>query len=106
MSAIDPFTFHTTDGVERRFCLSLPGLKRVASKLGLSKTSEIFDADMTQSYPVILFEALVDKGELTEEQFGELIPAHLEDLNEIVGKLLGLKRKKAADPTSPTTAIQ
>lgn len=108
MRAIDPITITTTDKQERKLLLSMGGIRRLKKRLGLSTISEVMNQDAEAAGVPILYEALVDKDGLTEDQFADLLPADLAGIIATVAKLMGASFPDADDrPTEAgTTPIQ
>lgn len=106
---IEPLILRTIDGQERKFLLSMGGIKRLKIRFGVQTISEFLQQDAEACGVPILYEALLDKGGLTEDQFAELLPSHLEATGEAIGKLLGVSFPKP-DPTTasemPTATLQ
>jgi hypothetical protein len=75
MTAIEPLTFTTLDEVEREFRLTMREQRRIAERHGSNLTGA---SPVVAFLPAFLYECLVDKGELTLEQFEEVLPADIE----------------------------
>ncbi len=85
---IDPVTLTTTDGKERKFLLSAGGMNRIKTKFSVKTLKALFEVDESAS-TAILWEALLDKGELTEEAFNDILPFNPAHIAKAVGMLLG-----------------
>ena len=108
MRAIDPITITTTDKQERKLLLSMGGIRRLKKRLGLASISEVMNQDAEAAGVPILYEALVDKAGLTEDQFADLLPADLAGIIQTVAQLMGASFPDPNDrPTEAgTTPIQ
>jgi hypothetical protein len=95
-----PVILTTTDGKEREFLLTMGGVRRLKNKLGVKALGEIFALDAESSGVPLLYEALRDKGDLTEDAFADILPANLEATVRAVAALLGASLPEAR----PTTA--
>jgi len=100
MRAIDPVTITTTDGQQRKLLLSMGGIRRLKQRMGVKNFGELMALDTEAISVPMIFEALLDKGNLTEETLADILPAHLEDIAATVVKLLGASMPEAR----PTTA--
>jgi hypothetical protein len=89
MRAIDPVTIETTDKKQRKLLLSMGSIRRLKRKLGIENLSEIMSRDAEGAGVPILYEALLDKDGLTEDEFADLLPADLNGIIEIVARLMG-----------------
>lgn len=76
------------DGQERKFLLSTGAIGRVREKLGAKNLKEIMEHDIMIVGPPLLWEALQNKGDLTEAQFFENLPADLPVLLDAVITLM------------------
>lgn len=100
---IDPVTITLLDGREHSFLLSMGSIRRLKKRLEVSTIKALFDQDLEAIGIPLLWESLLDKGDLTEEQFADSLPANLQGLAEAIGRLLGASVNKAADrPPTPT----
>jgi hypothetical protein len=108
MRSIEPIAFTTTDGKERYFLLKMSGVKKLKDRFKVKQIAGILDRDVEECGVPILYEALLDKDGLTEEQFADLVPAYLELMGETIARLLGasMPEKKAEDPPRPTPLVQ
>lgn len=93
----------TIDGKEREFLLTMGGLRRFKQRMGVDRIEAVLGADAEATAVPLLFEALRDKGELTEETFADILPAHLELIMRTIAKLIGASfpedRPTDAEPT-------
>jgi hypothetical protein len=97
---ITPVAITLTDGQERKFLLSLGGLKRIKEKLKVKNLADVFKLDAVDAGIPLLWEALLDKGGMTEAQFADLLPADLQAIAERMAALLGVSMPDAR-PTPP-----
>jgi hypothetical protein len=89
MRPIDPITITTTDGEERKLLLSFGGIRRLKQRLGVKTLGEILELDAEACGVPILYESLLVKGTLTEEQFADLLPADVGGMMKAIARLLG-----------------
>jgi hypothetical protein len=90
------------------------GLRRLKTKLNVKEMSELLSRDAEASGVPILYEALLDKKTsdgvvMTEDQFADLLPAHLEDVIKTVALLMGASfpdRPPVTSPTEKTETVQ
>jgi hypothetical protein len=105
MRPIDPITLQTIAGQELRFLLSMGGFRRLKKKLGIKNIGDLM-AQQEDAVIPLLYEALLDKGEITEDEFAELLPANLTILVKAVAEVLGVslpdERPIQAEPTTTT----
>lgn len=102
---IDPVLLKLTNGEERKLLLSFGGLRRLKQKFQVKSIQELMQKDSEEAMLCVLFESVLDKGDMTLDQFADLVPAHVADLAAIVGKLFG-QSMPAANPPVPTPVIQ
>lgn len=106
---IEPVTIRLADGQERKLLLSVGALMRLKKRFGVSTMKELLERDAVDSLP-ILYEALIDKQGMTEDEFAELLPASLEEIGRTVLALLGVSlpaRPTSEAPADPAaTSIQ
>lgn len=88
MRAIDPIVLQTIDGEERKLLLTLGGLRRLQQRSKQFANQDISELGITHTI-TILWEALIDKGDLTEDQFADLVPANGGLLRQVVRRLTG-----------------
>lgn len=98
---IEALRFTTLDGKERRFLLTMGGIRRIKSRFQVKTLGEFMNQDAAEVGIPLLYEALQDKGDLTEDEFAELLPAHMETIAKLSAELLG-----ASFPENPTAASQ
>jgi hypothetical protein len=103
--AIDPITITTTDGKERKLLLSMGGIRRLKQKFGVKMLGELLERDAEEAGVPILFEALIEKGDLTEDQFIEILPADMNGVILTVMRLMGVSMPDPR-PTQAETAPQ
>ena len=82
---VQPVSICLLDGEERKFLLTLGAMNRLEAK---------FDKPMAevQAFKLalpLLHEALIDKGDITEEALAELLPMNLEWLASAINKIVG-----------------
>ena len=87
--AIDPVILITIDGEERKFLLTMGGIRRLKEKFGADFLKAIMEKDAQEACVPILYEALLNKGALTIEQFEDLMPADMLGAAKAVAQLLG-----------------
>lgn len=110
--AIDIETLQLTlsDGKAREFLLTAGGLNRIEKKYEAKTLPELFEKLKVDDsiYAAIFYEALIDKSTTSEQQFGELLPAHPETLGKILRDLLRLSSPPQKDPpmTLPAAATE
>lgn len=108
MGAITPVSLLCVDGQERKFLLSMGGVRRLKQKLGSKTLQEVLQRDIEEAGIPILYEALLDRGELTEEQFADLLPSDLPTLLDAIMTLLDrsypAKKQRAEAAANPTPA--
>ena len=79
------------DGKEREFLLTMGGVRRVVKRLGLTSEAELSRASGIDAIIVTLHEGCLDKGDLSEGEFAELLPAtRITDYSVACARLLGL----------------
>ncbi len=101
---IDPITLNLNDGQERKFLLSMGGIRRLKAQLGVKTIKEILDQDACDAGIPVLYEALLDKGSMTEDQFADLLPSDLPKIGRAVVALLGVSLPEAKQDDRPTIA--
>jgi hypothetical protein len=89
---IEPVTLTDINGTERRFLLTAGGFIRVRARLKVKNLSELLAAEDSTA-TMILYEALIDKSDLSEEQFAEILPYNPKRLGEAIALLLGAQLK-------------
>lgn len=89
MRAIDPITITTTDGQERKLLLSMGGIRRLKQRLGLKNFSDFASLDIAEMSVPIIYEALLDKSDITEDKLADVLPAHLEEIGRTIAALIG-----------------
>jgi len=92
------------DGKERRFLLTAGGGQRLKARFGVKIITDILQRDAYEVGPPLLFEAMLDKGEMTEEQFLELLPGGLEFLSRAITGVFGVSVPD--DKERPTSASE
>lgn len=93
------------DGTQYEFLLSMGALRRLKKRFGVSSLQELMAKDAEEAAIGFLWEGMLDKKEgLTEDEFVNNLPAHLEALTRVVGLLLGASfPEKQNDPTAAST---
>lgn len=105
--AIDPVRLTLIGGQERQFLLSMGGLRRLKQKFGAKVIGDLMTHDLEEVGVPILFEAMIDKADMTEDQLAEALPAHLEELAATIAKLLGASLpERNGNPPMPTPTVQ
>lgn len=90
------------DGREYKFLLSMGAIKRLKNRFNVKVISELLQRDAEEIGIPLLYEAMLEKNGMTEQQFGEILPAHLEETIKTVMKLLGISFPESR----PTEAAQ
>lgn len=106
--SIDPITLVLKNGEERKFLLSMGDVRRLKTKFGVKLLSEILEQDACDCGIAVLYAALLDKGAMTEDEFAELLPAHVEVVIKAVARLLGASfpdPKPDDRPTLPSPTV-
>lgn len=70
VSCIAPLKFTTVDGAEREFRLTMRQQRDIANKFGPA----LVNMTLSAALPGILYECLVDKAAVTEEEFIDILP--------------------------------
>ncbi len=105
--AITPVTVKLIDGEERKFLLSMGGVRRLKERFALKSLKEVLDLDASEGGVAILYEAMLDKCGLTESEFAEKLPAHLTVVVKAVAELFGVSFSDAKErPTEPPLTVQ
>lgn len=97
---ITPVAITLTDGQERKFLLSLGALKRIKERLKLDTLQELLNRDIVDCGIPILWEALLDKADMTEDRLADLLPADVQALIRSIMALLGVSMPESR-PTLP-----
>ena len=97
---IEPVAIVTTDGEERKLLLTLGTMKRVKARLGCASFQEALQKDMLEAAGAILYESLMDKGDLTADQFYDILPMDPDGLGDVVSALMN-KHTPDTDPNPP-----
>ena len=104
---IDPVVLITMDGVERKFLLSMGGIRRVKMGLNVRKMSELLEQDIVDAGIPLLWEALLDKGNLTPETFADVLPADVQEMTRAIMRLIGVSFPDAKpDPTAAVPLVE
>ncbi len=98
---IEPVKIKTTDGKERSLLLTAGGMNRLKTRFEVKNLQDLA-AKGEETSMSILYEALVDKKDLTEEQFMEIMPFHPVSVARITAALLGVS---LPDPNPPVPVI-
>ena len=109
--AIEPVRLKLMDGSEAQFLLSMGGIRKIKQKFGLKTIGEILAKDAEECGVPVLFEAMLNKNGLTEEEFANKLPANLMATVKAIAQLLGASFPEAttdndARPTMASSAIQ
>lgn len=82
---VDPVTLKLADGVTRELRYTNGSFKRLKKHLGVGTMREVLSQEFSEIAAALIFEGLVDKTGITEDQIDDLIPAHtLGDVQAIV----------------------
>lgn len=107
---IDPVVIRFNDGEERKFLLSMGGVRRLKTRFKAATIKDLMDRDSVDIGIPLLYEALLDKtGIENEDALADRLPAHLEAIGMNIGKLLGVSFPEAApnpQTASPTPTLQ
>ena len=100
---IEPLVLVDTEGKERKFLLSQGGYMRLKSQYGVKNVKGLMDKIAEEEDPSpLLFEALLDKGDETLDQFRERMPVMFTDMPG----LTKLFRISSPDPRPTQAAPQ
>jgi hypothetical protein len=103
---IDPVEIVLIDGKPRSFLLSMGGIRRLKQRLKCKTLPEIMSKDTDESIVPVLWEALLNKEGMTEEQLADLIPAHIQSLASAINDLFQISlADKDPNPQSPSPAV-
>ena len=98
----EPLRLTLVDKQEREFLLTMGGVKKLKERFKAKAISDLLQADLVDAGVPILYEAMLDKQGMTEEQFMELLPADLESLSKAILKLFGFSMPEPKDrPPNP-----
>ena len=95
---IDPVVIKTTDGKERKFLLSAGGINRLKQRFKVTTVKDLLAADESAAVTV-LYEAMLEKGDMTEEQFNDVLPYNPPHIVKAICMLFG-----ASFPDPPPAA--
>lgn len=103
---LDPVRLTLMDGKEGRFLLTMGAIRRLKVRFGVKTIKDLLDRDVEEAGVPILFEAMMDKtAGLTEDQFAEQLPAHLDSVMSALGQLMASsfpqQPKTRPTPASP-----
>lgn len=101
---IQPVRLTTTDKKEREFLLTAGGMNRLKKRFDVKGLKDLLALEETAAL-AILYEALIEKTDMTEEQFNDILPFNPQQIGTAMAMLLGASfpdPPKAAEPT-PTT---
>lgn len=101
--AIDPVILTTTDGEERKFLLTMGGIRRLKTRFGQEFLKEIMTKDAQEACVPILWEAMIDKAGLTQETFEDILPADMIGTAKAVAQLLGVSFPESKDRPTPAS---
>jgi hypothetical protein len=93
----EPVTICLMDGRELRLSLSIGNIKNLFKRLGVKTLKELLDRDAIACVP-ILYEGYADRGDMTEDQFADLLPANPNEILIATAQLIGISM-----PERPTT---
>lgn len=85
---IEPVVIKMSDGKERRFLLSSGGINRLKRKFEVKTLKELLDKDENAAFS-ILYEAMLDKEGVTEDQFNDALPYNPEHIMKALAMLMG-----------------
>jgi hypothetical protein len=71
--SIDPVCLKTVDGKDLRFILTRGAVKRLRARFGGKELSELLGQG-EEAAAALLYESLLDKGDMTEEQLSDVVP--------------------------------
>ena len=101
MGVTKPITITLGDGEEYSLFLSLAGGERASERLGGNMGQNIF-----KLAAAVIFEAIMDKKDMTFEAFKERMPCDTPLLTSITTKLLHLPEPKPGEnPLIPTLTV-
>lgn len=106
MRPIDPVTITSIEGKEYQFLLSMGGIRRLKKALKVSNLAEILAFDAEAAGIPILYEALLEKGNMTEDQFADTLRADLNQIITTVTALLGVSMPDPRPTEASTPTIQ
>lgn len=96
--AVEPLRLTLADGQEREFLLTWAGYKRVKAHFHAHSFQQVLEhEDGEEVVPFILWTAMLNKNGMTQEQFEELLPCHMNTLTESVKALLMKSEPDKAD---------
>ncbi|GIU78804.1 MAG: hypothetical protein KatS3mg005_2042 [Bryobacteraceae bacterium] len=99
----DPVMLTLADGRQVPLRLTLGGLRRIMQAAGVQTIQALMTAQGDLIIGRILYEALPGemRATLTCEAFEDLLPADLQGLAEVVGRLLGGRPQQPASASAP-----
>lgn len=103
---IEPITLKTTDGQERGFLLTRGALRRIRAKLGVKTLQEVLGKVATDddgAMGVLLYECLLVKGELSFDQFEDIMPFGVNQSQSLLAEILNVSLP-GQDSERPTVA--
>lgn len=86
---IEPVILKTSDGKERKFLLSAGGMNRLKTRFTVKTVLELLTKDESAS-TAVLWEALLDKGDMTEDAFNDVLVYNPALIAKAIGLLLGV----------------
>lgn len=95
--SIDAVRVTLLDGKERRFLLSQGGMRRLRDRFGVRDFREVLNLPVVQIIAPFLFEAMLDRGDMTEEQLEDIVSFHAADNQTIISEIIGV-----STPNRPT----
>ena len=101
---IEPMELTTFGGKTLRFLLSQGGYRRVKQKFGVKNFQQLMEA-MQEDLTPLLYEALLDKGDMTEDQLSELLPPSFAYMQKIASELfrVSMPEPRPTLPANPET---
>ncbi len=87
MRPIEPTTLKLLNGEERSFLLSMGAVKRLKSRFKVKTVEELLTRDTEDVLVPVLFEALMNRDGMTEDQFSDLMPVDFQAISVAVAEL-------------------
>lgn len=91
------------DGQERKFLLTRGGINRLREKLGCKTLADVLQkvaTDEEGAMGLFFYECLLDKKDLTQEQFEDLMVFNIEADQAAIAKILGASMPKESAPVA------
>lgn len=83
---VEPLALTLLDGAERKFRLTYGALRRIKSRLGVATIAEVFSAN-EDAIITMLYESMLERGEMTFDEFCEVVPLDFKAVADFVSKL-------------------